>query len=201
MARYTGPKNKLSRREGVDLFGTGSKSLQKRLNIPPGGMPRRRRKTSDYGLQLREKQKVKRMYGLLERQFLRYFEQANRGAGVTGLKLLQLLEQRLDNVVYRLGFARTRPMARQLVNHGHVLVDGHKVDVPSYRLTPGQTVRLTEDVMKTPQLEELLEDKSTYVPEWVQPTGHGEGRMIRLPDRGEIDAHISEELIVEFYSR
>ncbi|TAK36534.1 MAG: 30S ribosomal protein S4 [Chloroflexota bacterium] len=201
MARYTGPKNKLSRREGIDLFGTGGRSLERRLSIPPGGMHRRRRKPSDYGLQLREKQKVKRMYGLLERQFRHLFEQASRGVGVTGTRLLQLLEQRLDNVVYRLGFARTRLMARQMVNHGHVLVDGRKVDVASYRVMPGQTVRLTEAAMKMPVVEELLEDKSAYVPDWLQSTDRGAGRMTRLPERNEMDAHISEELIVEFYSR
>jgi len=201
VARYTGPKNKLSRREGIDLFGTGSRSLQRRMNVPPGGMSRRRRKPSDYAMQLREKQKVKRMYGLMEKQFRRYFEKASRGTGMAGLKLLQTLETRLDNVVYRLGFARTRPMSRQMVNHGHVLVDGHKVDIPSYNVSPGQTIQLTEAMAKTPVVEELLEDKSIYVPEWVMRTGHGTGRISRLPERSEIDQHISEELIVEFYSR
>ena len=200
MSRYTGPKNRLSRREGIDLFGTGGASLQRRLKVPPGGQPSRRRKQTEYAIRLREKQKVKRMYGVLEKQFLRYFENARRRTGPTGVLLLQSLEARLDNVLYRLGFARTRPMARQLVNHGHVTVDGKKVDIPSYSVKPEQIIGLTEEAAKIPGIVEAAEDMAGFVPAWLERTNGG-GRMLRLPYREEMDAHIREELIVEFYSR
>src|SRR5690606_18309586 len=135
------PRHKVSRRFGIDIYGTGGPSLQRRLATPPGGQPRgRRRKLSEYGLQLREKQKAKAIYGIAEAQFRRYYKVAASRPGVTGENLLQLLERRLDNVVYRLGFARTRPMARQLVSHGHVRVNGRHVNIPSYAVRPGDTI-------------------------------------------------------------
>ncbi|MCL4464636.1 MAG: 30S ribosomal protein S4 [Chloroflexi bacterium] len=201
MARYTGPKNKLSRREGYNLFGSTSRSLERRLNVPPGehGM-KRRRKVSEYGLQLREKQKVKRLYGMMERQFRRFFDMASRQTGVTGEVLLQLLERRLDNVVYRLGFARTRPMARQVVAHGHVLVNGHKVDVGSYLVRPGETISLAEKSYEIPGIQDAMADRAGSVPPWLARDDRA-GRVLRLPDRAEVEPGITEQLIVEFYSR
>ncbi len=201
MARYTGPRNKLSRREGYNLFGSTSRSLERRLGVPPGVHgQKRRRKESEYGIQLREKQKVKRMYGLLERQFRRFFEMAGRQRGATGEVLLQLLERRLDNVVYRLGFARTRPMARQLVSHGHVKVNGKKVDVGSYLVKPGDTVSVTEKAAEIPGVQEALAERGPNLPGWLV-RDNGTGRVVRLPEREEAEPGISEQLIVEFYSR
>lgn len=203
MARYTGPKNKLSRREGYNLFGSTSRSLERRLGTPPGGLgSRRRRKESEYGLQLREKQKVKRIYGLLERQFRRVFAMAERQRGATGTVLLQLLERRLDNVVYRLGFARTRPMARQLVNHGHFLVNGKKVDVPSYLTKPGDVIQLAPKSAEIPGVQEALAERGGNMPAWLARDENGTvGRVLRVPEREEVEPGISEQLIVEFYSR
>ena len=160
MGRYIGPKNKLSRREGRDLFGTGGRSLERRLDTPPGGRTgrTRRQKESEYNRQLREKQKVKRMYGMRESQFLRFYRMAQRIKGASGVALLQLLERRLDNVVYRLGFARTRPQARQFVNHGHILVDGSRVDIPSFLVKPGQTVVLHRALNDMPDVVELARE-------------------------------------------
>ncbi len=201
MGRYTGPKNKLSRREGYNLFGSTSRSLERRLNVPPGiHGQKRRRKESEYGMQLREKQKVKRIYGMLERQFRRFFDIAGRQRGATGEVLLQLLERRLDNVVYRLGFARTRPMARQLVNHGHVLVNGRKVDVGSYLVRPGETIKMQEKSAELPGVQEALAERGGNLPGWLSRED-GTGRVLRLPERAEVEPGISEQLIVEFYSR
>ena len=143
MARDRGPRHKLSRREGVNLTGKASDSLERRLDVPPGG-GRGHRRTSDYGMRLRAKQRVKREYGLLERAFRRVFDQALRLPGITGHNLLILLERRLDNVVYRLGFARTRPMARQLVTHGHIVVNDEKNTIPSYQVAVGETIMLRQ---------------------------------------------------------
>ncbi len=202
MGRYTGPKNKLSRREGQDLFGTGGESLQRRLNQPPGMHGRgamRRRRQSEYSRQLREKQKVKRMYGMRERQFRRFYRMAARKRGLTGEELLKLLERRLDNVVYRMGWTRTRPQARQLVTHGHVLVDGRRVNVPSYITDPGQKMELKEKTQQIPDVAELIESQPP-VPEWLE-RHDGEGIVVREPLREEIDTDIEEQLIVGFYSR
>jgi small subunit ribosomal protein S4 len=200
MGRYTGPKNKLSRREGKDLFGTGGRSLERRLNQPPGmhGRTPPRRQT-EYGRQLREKQKVKRMYGLRERQFQRFFKMAQKSRELTGVALLKLLERRLDNVVYRLGFARTRPQARQLVSHGHILVDGRRVNIASYLVGRGQVVTLKETARQVPGVQDLLASPP-YVPEWLDRQD-GSGQIIREPRRDEIDQDVDEQLIVEFYSR
>lgn len=200
MARYTGPKNKLSRREGIDIFETGSPSLMRRLNVPPGGRARGRRKESEYARQLREKQRARRIFGVLEKQFVRYFKEAARVAGRTPETLLTLLERRLDNVVYRLGFARTRPMARQLVTHGHVLVDGKKVDIPSYRVSPGETISLTQTAAEIPAVQERMEETKNLVPAWLEREDTT-GRVVRMPTLEEMERRLDLGLIVEYYSR
>lgn len=199
MARYTGPKDKLSRRQGADLFGKGPKL--RRINVPPGmGGHRRLRKLSDFGAQLREKQKAKRIYGVLEKQFKRYYEKATRERQATGEALLQQLEARLDNVVYRLGFAPSRAAARQMVNHGHVLVEGEKVDIPSYQVKPGQVINLAPRAMEIVQVKEALAKKDVATPVWLERKA-GAGKVARLPKRDDILEDIAEQLIVEFYSR
>lgn len=201
MGRYRGPKNKLSRREGVDLFGQGGAKLERRLSQPPGQHGQKPpRKMSEFARQLREKQKVKRIYGTREAQFRRYFEMAQRARGLTGLTLLQLLERRLDNVVYRLGLATTRPMARQLVGHGHVLVNGKRVNIPSYLVNEGDVVEVTESARQFPQVIELQRNPILRTPDWLAKADAG-GRMISLPRREHVDMDIQEQLIVEFYSR
>jgi small subunit ribosomal protein S4 len=200
MSRDRGPKHKKSRREGVDLYGTGGESLQRRLQQPPGMHGRKtRRRESEYSRHLREKQKVKRMYGLQEKQFLRFFEKARRKSGETGVALLKLLELRLDNVVFRLGFARTRPQARQFVSHGHVRVDGGRLTVPSFLVEPGQAIVIGQDTLDMPDVQELSHNPPA-VPAWLQRRDNG-GEVLREPERAEIDQDINEQLIVEFYSR
>lgn len=197
--RYTGPKDRLSRREGIDLFGKGARLT--RLSVPPGQHgPKGQRKISNYGRQLREKQKVKRIYGVAEKQFKKLFAQAQKVRGNTGEVLLANLEQRLDNVVYRLGFAPTRPAARQLVSHGHVLVDGAKVDIPSYQVKNGQAIALDTTAQKIPEVKKLLEDKKAKTPSWLERKAVV-GRVKRLPAREDIVEPISEQDVVEFYSR
>lgn len=206
MARYTGPKNRLARREGMDLgmktVGSHAHAqLLKRLGITPGQHgQKRRRKQSNFAVQLREKQKVKRFYGVLERQFRRYFEHAKKWKGNTGEMLLQFLERRLDNVLYRIGFAPTRASARQLVSHGHVIVDGEKVDIPSFLVEKGQVVSLKQKSMEMPLVKKMLEEKSFITPEWLERSGPV-GKIVRLPVRTDIREDISEQLIVEHYSR
>lgn len=200
MARYTGPKWKLSRRLGISLSGTG-KELEKRPYAPGQHGPNQRRKISEYGLQLQEKQKLRHMYGVNERQFRRLFDDAGKMGGIHGEQFMVLLESRLDNIVYRLGLARTRRQARQLVNHGHVTVDGKRVDIPSYRLTPGQSVGLREKSRNLDIVKEALE-ASNFVPEYLTMDENKlEGSYTRLPERSELPAEITEALIVEFYSR
>ncbi len=200
MARDRGPKHKKSRREGVDLYGTGGESLQRRLQQPPGMHGKKtRRRESEYSRHLREKQKVKRMYGLQEKQFLRFFDKARRASGDTGVVFLKLLEKRLDNVVYRLGFARTRLQSRQFVSHGHVLVDGDRLNIPSALVEPGHVIALDQDILKMPDVQELAQNPPA-VPAWLRRSDNG-GEMVSEPDRSEIDQDINEQLIVEFYSR
>lgn len=199
MARSRGPTHKRARREGVNLTGTSSPSLQRRLRLPPG-QARPRRRHSDYAVRLRAKQRVKRQYGMMEREFRRSFAQASRMPGDPGTNLLLLLEQRLDTVVYRLGFARTRPMARQLVSHGHILVNHRRVNIPSYRVAPGDTVQLTEKATDIPVVREEMETSLVRLPSWLMREG-SLGRVIGTPKREEIDPDIAEHLIVEFYSR
>ncbi|MFP4345138.1 MAG: 30S ribosomal protein S4 [Anaerolineales bacterium] len=203
MGRYRGPKNKRSRRIGMDIYGTGGESLERRINQPPGAHGReqqfRRRRESEYARQLREKQKVKWMYGVRENQFRRFFRMAQRSQEQTGIALLKILERRLDNVIYRMGLARTRPQARQTVTHGHILVDGRRVNIPSYLVEPGQEIALKPKAAKMPHVEELVEARPP-VPEWLD-VEETQARVLREPERQEIDADINEQLIVEYYSR
>jgi len=206
MARYTGPKNRLARREGIDLGlktpGSNSHAaLLRRMKILPGQHgQKRKRKLSDFGKQLREKQKVKRMYGVLERQFKKYFEKASRQKGNTGEALLSFLERRLDNVVYRLGLSPTRAAARQYVSHRHILIDGKKVNIPSFQVKEGMVVTATVKLLETPVVEKLLEDKSPNIVTWLARKGPA-GKIVRLPIREDITDDINEQLIIEFYSR
>lgn len=201
MPAIRGPKHKLSRRAGVDLFGNGGASLQRRLDKKPGmhSSQRQPRQESEYARQLREKQKVKQMYGMREKQFRKFYIQASKSKGVSGVELLKLLERRLDNVIYRMGWTRTRLQSRQIIVHGQVEVDGQKVDRPSFLVKPGMTVSLKPKARKIPSVQELLET-NVPTPGWLE-RGDGSGRILRDPDRSEIDAHINETAIVEFYSR
>jgi small subunit ribosomal protein S4 len=200
MARYTGSSWKISRRLGISLSGTG-KELDKRPYAPGQHGPNQRKKLSEYGLQLQEKQKLRHMYGVTERQFRNLFDRAGKLSGVHGENFMILLESRLDNVVYRLGLARTRRAARQLVNHGHILVDGARVDIPSYRLKAGQTISLREKSRNLDVVKEAVE-VNNFVPDFLTfDADKLEGTFTRLPERSELPAEINETLIVEFYSR
>jgi small subunit ribosomal protein S4 len=203
MARYTGPKSRISRRYGVALFGP-SKSLE-RKNYPPGmhGPKGSRRKQSDYATALAEKQKLRYQYGLMERQFRRYFETALRKRGVTGETLLQMLETRLDNIVYRLGFANSRGSARQLVAHGHVTVNNHKVNIPSYNLKAGDVVVIKDRPGSRRLVTRNLElTQIQPIPDWlVVDKDQFQGKVMRIPSREEIAPIVNEQLVVELYSR
>ncbi len=209
MARYTGPKCRLCRREGEKLYLKGAKCYTEKCpfnkrRYPPGIHGRSgRRKITIYGMQLREKQKVKRIYGVLEGQFRRYFDLARKMGGNIGENLLSILERRLDNVVYRLGFASSRAQARQLVSHGHVLVDGHKVDIPSYLVKPGQVITLKDKAKKFIFVQEALQEKDPQaVPTWLSlDKDEIKGTVLRLPIRSDITHPINERLIVELYSK
>ena len=203
MARYTGPRTRISRRFGVPLFGS-SKSLERR-NFPPGqhGIKAGRKKKSEYSVALGEKQKLRFQYGVLEAQFRRYYQEAARRRGITGEIILQLLELRLDNVCYRLGFGNTRQAARQLVNHGHVLVNGHVVDIASYECKPGDVIKLTAKA-SSQQMGLRMLDLTQAVPlvDWLTLDRSAlEGSVSRIPDRADIDPMVNEQLIVELYSR
>jgi len=200
MGRDRKSKHKHSRTEGKDIFGTGGPSLERRLSQLPGMHGRKQtRKTSVYAEQLREKQKVKRMYGLREDQFRRFVGQALQAREQTGLALLKLLERRLDNVIYRLGLACTRPQARQFVGHGHVRVNGQRVNIPSYLVNPGEEIQLDQSGLDIPDVQELAE-ANTPIPSWLEKRNGG-GVVLQEPSREEIDPDIRERLIVEFYSR
>ncbi|ETI66367.1 30S ribosomal protein S4 [Neobacillus vireti] len=200
MARYTGSSWKISRRLGISLSGTG-KELEKRPYAPGQHGPNQRKKLSEYGLQLQEKQKLRHMYGVTERQFRNLFVKAGKMSGVHGENFMILLESRLDNLVYRLGLARTRRAARQLVNHGHILVDGSRVDIPSYRVAPGQTISVREKSRNLDVIKEAIE-VTNYIPDYVSfDADKLEGTFTRLPERSELAAEINETFIVEFYSR
>ncbi len=207
MARYIGPKAKLSRREGTDLFlKSARRSLESKckLDSKPGQHGRTSgARTSDYGNQLREKQKVKRMYGVLERQFRRYFAEADRRKGNTGETLLQLLESRLDNVVYRLGFASTRAEARQLVSHKAIVVNGNVVNIASYSVRVGDVVAVREKAKKQVRIAEALSlAEQSGFPMWVAVDAKKmEGSLKTLPDRSDYNQEVNESLIVELYSR
>lgn len=202
MARYTGPKNKKARRLGVDLgLKTASKSLERRLSTPPGQHGRKgTRKVSDYGVQLAEKQKAKITYGMMEKQFKKYYLEAAKDPLATGEVMLSLLERRLDNVIYRLGFAPTRAAARQLVSHGNVRVEGKKVNIPSFQVKVGHVISLTDNAAAIPYIKVLLEDKEFVSPKWLERKASS-GKVTRVPVREDITEAINEQLIVEFYSR
>lgn len=200
MARYTGPSWKLSRRLGISLTGTG-KELEKRPYAPGQHGPNQRRKISEYGMQLQEKQKLRHMYGITERQFRSMFDRAGKIKGVHGENFMVLLESRLDNLVYRLGLARTRRQARQLVNHGHIIVDGKRVDIPSYKVSLGQVISVREKSRNFSIIKESVE-ATNFVPDFLTFDAEKlEGTFTRLPERSELPAEINEALIVEFYSR
>ena len=200
MSRYTGPRWKISRRLGFSILETGDE-LAKRPYAPGPQGATKKKKLSEYGKQLQEKQKVRHMYGVNERQFRNTFETAKKCDGVTGASFLFLLESRLDNIVYRMGLSRTRSGARQLVNHGHILVDGNKVDIPSYRVKPGQVISVRETSRNLKVIKESLETLKT-IPAYVTfDANKFEGTYVRLPERSELSPEIDESLIVEFYNR
>ena len=212
MARYTGPVCKLCRREGEKLYLKGSRCLSpkcaiERRNYPPGQHGQesqyRRGRASDYSLQLREKQKVRRIYGVLERQFRRYYQEALQRQGMTGSNLLSVLESRLDNVVYRMGYAESRAQARQLVQHGHFNVNGRRTNVPSYIVSPGDKIEVREGSRKRTYFKQLREIASEWAPpDWIsRDVEKLTGEMTRLPERKDIDLTINEQLIVEYYNR
>lgn len=206
MARYIGPKCKLARREGTDLFlKSARRSLDSKCEIDsaPGQHGAKKPRLSDYGLQLREKQKIRRIYGVLERQFRRYFAEADRRKGSTGELLLQLLESRLDNVVYRMGFGSTRAEARQLVSHKAIVVNGQVVNIPSFQVKAGDVVSVREKAKKQVRIQEAL-GLATQIglPGWVSVDADKlEGVFKNMPDRSELTGDINEQLVVEFYSK
>jgi small subunit ribosomal protein S4 len=209
VARYTGPVCRLCRRERMKLFLKGDRCFKEKCAIEKRGYPpgqhgqRRGRRTLGYGLQLREKQKVKRIYGVLERQFRLYFKEADRRKGITGENLLVMLERRLDNVAYSLGFAASRAQARQLVRHGHIQVDGKKTTIPSYQVKPGQAVAVRENSRKNELIRASVDTaRGRGVPDWMELDAENfTGRMVSLPTREDIKLPIQEQLIVELYSR
>lgn len=206
MARYRGPTCKLARREGTDLFlKSGVKPLESKCKFetPPGGAPQRRARLSDYGLQLREKQKLRRMYGVLERQFRNYYKKASQVKGSTGENLLRMLESRLDNVVYRMGFAATRAEARQLVSHRGIKVNDQIVNIPSYQLKAGDKVAVRERAKSQNRIQSALNIAGQVgFPEWVDVDDKKmEGLLKTLPERDEILPDINENLVVELYSK
>jgi|SRR5690606_13200335 len=207
MGRYTGPKYKLSRREKQDLFGSpkslmGKSPLEKK-NYPPGEHGQsRRQKISEYGIQLREKQKIKRIYGLYEKQFRNLFEKANRQKGIPGENLIKLLERRLDNVVYRLGLAPTRVAARQLVSHRHVLVNGKLVNIPSYTVNPGDEIRIRDKSKKMDVIHNSIKRvRDNQFPWLTIDKASLSGVFVQIPERSEIPLNANEQLVVELYSK
>ncbi len=199
MARYTGPKHKLARREGINILGKTSPSLDRRINVIPGSHSKRRgRKLSEYGIQLREKQKLKRIYGLMEKQFSKYVKEAQKKKINTEDALVQLLETRLDNIVYRLGFAKTRPMARQLVSHRHVFVNGKRINIPSLNVKENDEITLSSK-FATEELKEILEENKDIL-DFVKRSGF-KGKLVKLPNKEEIANPVDYQLVIEFYSR
>ncbi len=210
MARYTGPVCRICRRQGMKLFLKGERCFTPKCSVerrptPPGVAPgaRRRRKESDFSVQLNEKQKARAIYGVLERQFQKHFREAERQPGVTGENLLRILEQRLDNVVYRLGFAESRKQARQVVRHGHITLNGRRTDIPSALVKPGDTVAIHSASRENEYFKmvgETLTRKT--VPRWLELDGATlSGRVVDRPERADIDINVKEELVVEYYSR
>ncbi len=208
MARYRGSVCRYCRREGVKLFLKGErcytdKCAVSRHSYPPGEHGQRRSKVSEYGLQLREKQKARRVYGVLEKQFRNYFKEADRRKGITGEILLQILESRLDNVIYRMGLARSRSEARQLVRHGHFQVNGRKVDIPSFLTRPGDEIAVRQKSREKEIIKEIVASgQKQEIVDWLEVDFDNlSGKVIRRPSREEIDVPVSEQLIVELYSR
>ncbi|MES9940922.1 MAG: 30S ribosomal protein S4 [Candidatus Thiodiazotropha sp. 6PLUC2] len=206
MARYIGPKCKLSRREGTDLFlKSRVRSVDSKCNMEkvPGQAGDRRRRVSDYGLQLREKQKVRRIYGVMEKQFRNYYKAAAQNKGATGENLLQLLETRLDNIVYRMGFGATRAEARQLVSHKAIEVNGKIVNVPSFKVNAEDEVTIREKAKKQVRIQGALELQGQYgFVDWVEVDPKAmKGKLKRIPDRSDLSAEINEQLVVELYSK
>ncbi len=209
MARYTDPVCRLCRREGMKLFLKGDRcfkpscAIEKRGYAPGQHGNKRRRKIEGYGIQLREKQKVKRLYGVLERQFRRYFREAEKSRGITGEALLLMLERRLDTIVYRLGFASSRSQARQLIAHGHVLVGGRKVDIPGYQVREGQAISIREKLRKNETLKDSMEAaQGRGLPQWLSlDPANFTGSVLGLPRREDLTMPIQEQLIVELYSK
>jgi small subunit ribosomal protein S4 len=208
MARYTGADCRLCRREGIKLFLKGDRCYSDKCGVekrpyPPGQAGKKRPRDSEYRVQLREKQRTKRIYGLLEKQFRGYYVIASAQKGITGENLLRILESRLDNVVYRLGFAKSRDEARQIVRHGHITINGRRVDIPSYRVRPGEVVAIAEKsreliVIKTA----LISSEKIEVPGWLEVDIEKlQGKILSLPMREQIDAPVREQLIVELYSK
>ncbi len=208
MARYTGAVCRLCRREGAKLFLKGDRCYTEKCSLSrrdyaPGEAGRKRAKESEYRIQLREKQKTKRLYGLLEKQFHHYYEMASRQKGITGENLLRIIESRLDNVVYRLGFAKSRAEARQQVRHGHIYVNGHRADIPSLRVRPGDLVSVAPKARELLVIKSaLISNERVQVPAWLEVDIEKlQGSVLSLPSRDQIDADINEQLIVELYSK
>lgn len=207
MSRHLGPKCRLCRQEGRKLFLRGERCnspkcpLEKKGAVPPGqhGL-KRREKTSEYQEQLREKQKAKRIYGISEKQMKNYFKKARKEKAATGKALLGLLEQRLDNVIFRLGFVSSRVNARQIISHGFVLVDGKKVDIPSFQTKPGNVITLAPRALEIPKIKQALQDKDFKIPSWLERKG-GAAKVLHLPSEKELPEEVNSQLIVEFYSR
>ncbi len=200
MARYTGPKHRLARREGVNVLDKTSASLQRRLSVPPGVHGRKRkRRLSEYGLQLREKQKAKVIYGMLEKPFKRLVNTVSLQKGDTGELLLALLETRLDNVVYRLGFAKTRYMSRQMVTHGHVLVNGKKLSIPSYQVQEKDVISISEKMQQNPDIMKLTEGEQ-HLLSFLKKDGK-KGTLLRMPKRDDVEVPFNTQQIIEYYSR
>ena len=200
MGRYTGPKHRLSRKEGVNLSDKTSQSLIRRLNTPPGVHGKKRKKRlSEYGLQLREKQKAKTTYGLMEKQFKGLVQAVQTKKGDTKELIVSLLETRLDNVVYRLGFAKTRYMSRQFVSHGHILVNGKKLSIPSYQVRVDEVISLSPKMQKNPKVLEFLEEKEVILP-FLKRQGVS-GKLERMPKMEDIQVPFDLQLIIEYYSR
>jgi small subunit ribosomal protein S4 len=208
MARYTGADCRLCRREGIKLFLKGDRCFGDKCAIerrpyPPGQAGKKRPRDSEYRLQLREKQRAKRIYGVLEKQFRNYYKLASRMSGITGENLLRLLESRLDNVVYRLGFAASRDAARQMVRHGHFLVNGRRVDIPSFRVKPGSVVALAAKAKDLNVVKAaIISSSKVEIPGWLEVDVEKlQGKVLSLPTREQIDAPVREQLIVELYSK
>lgn len=206
MSRYTDPKCRICRRQGAKLFLKGprcysDKCAMEKKPFPPGAHRGSRRRLSNYGLQLKEKQRVRFMYGITESQFRNYFEKAARLPGVTGENLLSLLERRLDNVVFRAGWSDSRPDARQMVLHGHFVVNGRKVNIPSYLVDEGDVVEISSRGKKHKKIKEIMEEERPSLPAWLMAGEDGKVTVLRHPQREDIDYSVEEQLIVEFYSK